>query len=54
MPTGRTLSTNGDVSQRTNLYAAGQMLSYAGPHIVLDKFGQTKPMHHPFRDAVRL
>lgn len=44
MPTGRTLSTNGDISQRTNLYAAGQMLSYAGPHIVLDKFGMSKPM----------
>ncbi len=44
MTIGRTLSTNGDVSQRTNLYAAGQMLSHAGPHIVLDKFGMPKPM----------
>jgi len=32
------------VSSRTNAYAARQMLRHAGPHIVLDKFGMTKPM----------
>lgn len=44
MPTGITKSTNGDISQRTALYAATDMLEYAGPHIVLDKFGDMKPM----------
>lgn len=32
------------VSTRTNVYAARQMLRHAGPVIVLDKFGLTKPM----------
>jgi N4-gp56 family major capsid protein len=44
MTTGVTKSTNGDISQRTALYAATDMLEYAGPHIVLDKFGDSKPM----------
>ena len=32
------------VSPRTNVYAARQMLKHAGPVIVLDRFGLTKPL----------
>lgn len=32
------------ISPRTNVYAAREMLKHAGPVIVLDKFGMTKPM----------
>lgn len=32
------------VSPRTNVYAERQMLRHAGPQIVLDKWGMTKPM----------
>lgn len=32
------------VSPRTNVYAERQMLKHAGPVIVLDKFGMTRPM----------
>jgi N4-gp56 family major capsid protein len=32
------------VSPRTNVYAERQMLRHAGPHIVLDKFGMSRPM----------
>lgn len=39
-----TTSTSGGISQRTNVWAAREMLSHAMPVIVLDKFGQTKPM----------
>lgn len=39
-----TKSTNGDISQRTNVYAATEMLKHAGPVMVLEKLGQTKPM----------
>ena len=38
------LSTDGGISQRTNLYAARQMLSHAGPVNVLAKFGLAKRM----------
>lgn len=40
----QTKSTNGDISQRTNVYAATEMLKHAGPVMVLEKLGQTKPM----------
>lgn len=39
-----TKSTDAGVSQRTNVYAERQMLKHAGPVMVLDKFGLTRPM----------
>lgn len=39
-----TRSTDAGVSQRTNVYAERQMLRHAGPVMVLEKFGLTKPM----------
>lgn len=39
-----TTSTSPGISQRTNVYAERQMLKHAGPVVVLDKFGMTKPM----------
>jgi len=39
-----TLSTAGAISQRTNVYAELQMLKWAGPMTVLDKFGLVKRM----------
>lgn len=39
-----TTSTSSGISQRTNVYAERQMLKHAGPVMVLDKFGLTKPM----------
>ena len=42
MPT--TKSTNADISQRTTVHAAKEMLSHAMPVMVLDKLGQSKPM----------
>lgn len=41
---GPTLSTDPGVSQRTNVYAARQMLKHAGPVRILDKFGMMRPM----------
>lgn len=41
---GMTRSTDGGISQRTNVYAERQMLRHAAPVIVLDKFGLVKPM----------
>lgn len=35
-------ATTGNVSQRTQVYAEREMLKYAGPKMVLDKFGMTK------------
>lgn len=34
------ISTASGISQRTNLYAERQMLKYAGPHLVLERFGK--------------
>lgn len=39
-----TTSTSSGISQRTNVYAERQMLKHAGPVMVLDKFGLTKPL----------
>lgn len=39
-----TLSTDPNVSQRTNVYAERKMLQHAMPVVILDKFGVTKPM----------
>ncbi|MEK9721982.1 MAG: N4-gp56 family major capsid protein [Rhodospirillaceae bacterium] len=44
MATGTTLYSAGGISPRTNVWAAQEMLAYAMPVIVLDKFGVTKPM----------
>lgn len=37
-------STSTGISQRTNVYAAREMLKHAAPVMVLDKFGIAKPM----------
>ena len=39
-----TRSTDAGISQRTNVYAERTMLKHAQPVIVLDKFGQQKPL----------
>lgn len=39
-----TRSNAADISQRTNVYAATEMLSHAIPVMVLEKLGQSKPM----------
>lgn len=39
-----TKSTDGGISQRTNVYAERQMLKHAGPVTILDKLGLTKQM----------
>lgn len=39
-----TKSGNADISQRTNVYAAKEMLAHAMPVMVLEKMGMTKPM----------
>lgn len=39
-----TTSTSAGISQRTNVYAERQMLRHAGPVVVLDKMGLTKPL----------
>lgn len=39
-----TTSTAGDISQRTNVYAATEMLKHATPVMVLEKLGQSKPL----------
>lgn len=41
---GATRYTDGGISPRTNVYAAGKMLMYAGPVLVLEKFGAMKEM----------
>ena len=41
---GPTRYTDGGISTRTNLYAAKKMLEHQMPVIILDKFGDTKPM----------
>ena len=38
------LYTDAGLSPRVNVYAERQMLRYAGPVVVLDKFGMTRPM----------
>ncbi len=40
----QTASTDAGISQRTNTYAAREMLKWAGPVVVLDKLGLSKPM----------
>jgi len=44
MTTGVTQSDSPGISQRTTVYAAREMLKYAGAVVVLDKFGATRPM----------
>lgn len=39
-----TRSTDSGISQRTNVYAAREMLKYAAVVVVLDRFGLTRPM----------
>lgn len=39
-----TKSTDAAISQRTTVYAMREMLKHAGPVVILDKFGVTKPM----------
>lgn len=39
-----TTSTASGISQRTNVYAEQKMLEYAGPHLVLDRFGKAQKM----------
>ena len=39
-----TTSTSSGITQRTTVYAERQMLKWAGPTTVLDKFGLTKRM----------
>ena len=39
-----TTSSSPGISQRTNVYAAREMLKHAAPVVVLDKFGMMKPM----------
>lgn len=39
-----TTSSSPGISQRTNVFAAREMLKHAAPVIVLDKFGMMKPM----------
>lgn len=34
----------GDISERTGVYAVAGLLKHAEPHLVLSKFGQTKPI----------
>lgn len=38
------INTYGDISNRTAAYAAKEMLKRGLPHLVLEKFGQSKPM----------
>ena len=44
MTAGTTTYTSPGISPRTTAYAAVEMLKYANAVVVLDKFGQTKPM----------
>lgn len=44
MPEGNNYYTSPGLSTRTNVYAERQMLRAAGPVMVLEKFGITKPM----------
>lgn len=46
-------TTYGDISQRTAAYAAVQMLSHAEPILVLNKFGQSKPLPKNKADTVK-
>ena len=41
---GRTSYTDSGISPRTNVYAASKMLEHQMPIIVLDRFGDSKPM----------
>ena len=40
----KTRYSDAGISQRTNVWAAREMLKHAGPVVILDKFGVTKPM----------
>lgn len=40
----QTASTDAGISQRVQEYAAREMLKWAGPVVILDKLGMTKPM----------
>lgn len=39
-----TMTKYSDISPRTTVYAAAQMLNHAEPILVLNKLGQTKPI----------
>jgi len=48
-----TITSYGDISQRTAAYAATEMLSHAEPILVLSKFGQSKPLPKNKADTVK-
>lgn len=45
-------TTYGDISQRTAVWAEGRMLEHAEPILVLDKFGDTKPLPRNKADTI--
>ncbi|MEM7528842.1 MAG: N4-gp56 family major capsid protein [Pseudomonadota bacterium] len=46
-------STATGISQRTNVYAERRMLRYAGPHLVLEKFGLAKELPKNSSSTIR-
>ena len=48
-----TAYADGGISPRTNVYAERQMLRYAKPVMVLEKFGLTKPMPKNKTDTIK-
>ena len=51
MPTN--LHDSSGISQRTNVYAASQMLAHALPHLVLEKFGKAVRMPKSKSDTIK-
>jgi len=47
------MNTYGDISQRTAVWAAVEMLAHAEPILVLSKYGQPKPMPKNKANAVK-
>ena len=47
------ITSYGDISQRTAAYAAAEMLSHAEPILILSKFGQSKPLPKNKADTVK-
>ncbi len=45
-------TTYSDISQRTTVYAEGKMLEHAEPILVLDKFGDSKPLPKNTADTI--
>ncbi len=45
-------TTYGDISQRTAVWAEGKMLEHAEPILVLDKFGDVKPLPRNTADTI--